>query len=180
MILEQNDCLLLIIDVQEKLVGALKKDLVVNKTATLAKAAKILGIPVVVTEQYPKGLGNTVTQVANELPEGTKFIEKTDFSAFATEGFKELLDGYGKEQVIVCGIETHVCVHQTVNDLMDEGYAVFVPKDACASREKEEFKAGIDSMRDHGAIISTVEISLFELLKSAKHPSFKEVQALIK
>lgn len=179
-ILNKENSLLLIIDVQERLVSALDKDVVVKRTAILTQAAKILGIPTIVTEQYPKGLGSTVQQIKQNLSETAKIFEKTAFSALREEGFSELLKSYNKKQIIICGIETHVCVHQTVADLITEGYEVSVVKDACASRNKYEFKQGIELMQQNGAKISCLEIVLFEWLKDSKNPNFKEIQALIK
>lgn len=178
--LDKDTSLLLIIDVQDRLISALDKDVVVNKTAILAKAAKILNIPVIATEQYPKGLGTTVFSVKNNLAENTPIIEKTAFSAVKADGFLEILKSFEKKQIVICGIETHVCVHQTAADLIKEGFDVYVAKDACASRTKYEFKAGIERMQANGAKISCVEIILFEWLRNAKDPNFKEVQALIK
>lgn len=178
--LNSENCLLLIIDVQEKLVSMLDKNIVTERVFALARAAKALQIPVLVTEQYPKGLGNTILEVKQNFSPDTKVFEKTSFSALREEGFSELLKSYNKKQVVVCGIETHICVHQTVADLISEGYEVFVVKDACASRRKYEFKQGIDIMQSNGARISCLEIVLFEWLKDAKNPCFKEIQALIK
>lgn len=178
--LDRKESLLLIIDVQERLVNALDKDVVANRTATIAKAAKIMEIPVIVTEQYPKGLGLTIPQIKMCLPEDAQIFEKMAFSAMKEKGFPELLKSFNKKQIVICGIETHVCVHQTVSDLLEEGYEVYVVKDACASRNKYEFKQGIDLMQQNGAKISCLEIVLFEWLKSAKNPYFKEVQALVK
>lgn len=178
--LDRKESLLLIVDVQERLVNALDKDVVANRTATIAKAAKILEIPVIVTEQYPKGLGSTIPQVKMCLPEDAQIFEKTAFSAMKEKGFFELLKSFNKKQIVICGIETHVCVHQTVADLIEEGYKVYVVKDACASRSKYEFKQGIDIMQQNGAKISCLEIVIFEWLRSAKNPYFKEIQILIK
>lgn len=178
--LSQENSLLLIIDVQDKLVAALDKDVVVTKAVKVAKAANILGIPTIVTEQYPKGLGNTVSQLKEVLAPNTEFIEKTAFNALLEDGLKEKIANYGKKQIVILGIETHICVHQTAAALIEEGYDVYVIKDACASRTKYEFKQGIEAMAANGAKISCVEIALFEWLKGAKHPNFKEVQALIK
>lgn len=179
-ILNIENSLLLIIDVQEKLVNTLDKDIIVKRTASLTNAAKILGIPILVTEQYPKGLGSTVSQVKQNLSENTKIFEKTSFSALKEPGFTEILKTYNKKQIVICGIETHICVHQTASDLIAEGYEVYIVKDACASRNKYEFKQGIERMQENGANISCLEIVLFEWLKNAKHPNFKEIQALIK
>lgn len=179
-ILNTDDSLLLIIDVQERLVSALDKDIVVKRTAILTQAAKILDIPTIITEQYPKGLGSTVEQIKMNTSKSTVFFEKTAFSALNEDGFLEKLKSFKKSQIIICGIETHVCVHQTVADLINEGFDVYVVKDACASRNKYEFKQGIDIMQQNGAQITCLEIVLFEWLKNAKHPKFKEIQALIK
>lgn len=179
-ILNKDDTILLVVDVQERLVKALDKDIVVKKASILAQAAKILGIPVMVTEQYPNGLGHTVPQVSQHLPQDTPMFEKTAFSAFRAEGFANALKATGRKQLVVCGIETHVCVHQSVADLLENGFEVYVAKDACASRAKYEFKQGIERMQANGAKISCVEIILFEWLQDAKTPNFKEIQALIK
>lgn len=178
--LSAENSLLLIIDIQERLVAALDKDIVVSKAVKVASAAKALGIPTIVTEQYPKGLGNTVPQLKEVLSENTEFVEKTSFNALLEEGMEERIKSYGKKQIVLFGIETHICVHQTAAALIEAGYEVYIIKDACASRSKYEFKQGIDIMQQNGAKISCVEIALFEWLKGAKNPKFKEVQALIK
>lgn len=178
--LSAENSLVLIIDIQERLVSALDKDIVVSKAVKVAKAAKILDIPVLVTEQYPKGLGNTVPQLKSALSENTKIVEKTSFNALLEDGTAEKIASYGRKQIVLFGIETHICVHQTAAALIEAGYEVYVIKDACASRNKYEFKQGIDIMQQNGAKISCVEIALFEWLKGAKNPKFKEVQALIK
>lgn len=178
--LNRKECLLIVVDVQEKLVSALDKDVVVKRAGVLTQAAKILEIPTIVTEQYPKGLGSTVPFVKDKLIDSVKIIEKTAFSAVKEKGFMEVLKSYGKKQIVLCGIETHVCVHQTCADLITEGFDVYVVKDACASRSKYEFKQGIERMQENGAKISCVEIVLFEWLRSSQNPYFKEIQALIK
>lgn len=178
--LKREDCLLLIVDIQEKLVRMLDKDVVVNKAAILTKAAKILEIPIIATEQYPQGLGQIVDVVKENFPPNTPIIEKTTFSALKAEGFLQKLRSFDKKQILICGIETHVCVHQTAADLIKEGFKVFVIKDACASRNKYEFKQGIECMKENGAKIYCVEIALFELLADAKDPHFREIQALVK
>lgn len=178
--LDKDSSVLVVIDVQERLVAMLEKDEVVKKTAILCEAAKILGVPVIVTEQYPKGLGETVQKVKDALPEDAQFTEKTAFSAFQEPAFAEKLKNLHKKQVVICGIEAHVCVHQSASDLVAQGYDVYVAKDASASREKYEFKQGIERMKDNGTKISCVEIILFEWLKTSKNEHFKQVQALIK
>lgn len=178
--LDSQECLVLVVDVQERLVNMLYKNKVVGKTSKLVRAAKLLNVPIIATEQYPTGLGATVEDVKQYFYHDTPIIAKTAFSAIRESGFMDVLKSFGKKQIVVCGIETHVCVHQSVADLIAEGFEVYVAKDACASREKHEFEQGIDCMRSNGAKISCVEIILFEWLKDAKNPCFKEVQSLIK
>ena len=176
-----QDSLVLIIDIQTKLLNSVfnKQDLL-KKATILANSATILDIPTIVTEQYPKGLGETIPELKNALPTNTKYYEKTSFSALDQEEILDSIKQTKKSQIIICGIETHICVNQTVSALKDAGYNVFVVKDACGSREECEHIAGLERMKDHGAKITTTEITLFEWLKSAKHPKFKEIQALIK
>ena len=179
--LNLEDSLVLIIDVQEKLLNAVfNKEQVEKKSAIIAEAAKILGIPVVVTEQYPKGLGNTIPAVKDALAEDTEIFEKTAFSALNNEEILGAIKKHNKKQILIFGIETHICVSQTTAALRELGYEVSVIKDACGSRAEEEYLAGLERMKDNGAYIITTEIALFEWLKGAKHPNFKAVQALIK
>ncbi len=176
-LINADNCALVAIDFQERLVGMLQKDTCALNMGKLLTAAKIMNIPTIVTEQYPKGLGNTIATLDIT---GATVLEKTAFSAMQGEDFRTALAETGKKQVIIGGIETHICVHQTVSELIDAGYEVYVIKDACASRNKYEFEQGIEAMRANGAKITCLEIVLFELLRTSKHPNFKEVQALIK
>lgn len=178
--LSSENTLVLVIDIQEKLVAALHKNTIVENAVKIASAAKLLDIPLLLTEQYPKGLGNTVLPLKNVLPEGSNVVEKTYFNALLEDGMLDKIKSYGKKQIVILGIETHICVYQTALALVDAGFVVYVIKDACASRDKYEFKAGIEAMKQHGVKVTCVEIALFEWLKGAKHPKFKEVQALIK
>jgi len=179
-LLDRENTLLLIIDVQERLVASLDKDIIVTRVEKLLGAANSLDIPVLISEQYPNGLGHTVPQLAAKIKEGTPIVEKCSFSLLREEGMLDKIKSFGKKQIVICGIETHICVHQTAAELIDAGFDVVVAKDACASRSKYEFKQGIEAMQANGAKISCVEIILFEWLRTAKHPKFKEVQALIK
>lgn len=168
----------LFIDFQEKLVNMLVKNKCARKAEILARTAKILGIKTVLTEQYPQGLGSTIAQVKYSVSDNAKFFEKTSFNALCADGVTEAVGDV--KNVFVFGIETHICVYQSAIALLEKGYNVFVVKDACASRETDEFKAGINLMEKEGAKIITTEMVIFEMLKSSKHPNFKEVQALIK
>lgn len=180
-ILNIEDSIVMIIDVQEKLLNAVfNKTSLEKKATTIANSAKILGIPVIVTEQYPKGLGATVESLKEALPENTQYFEKTAFSALENNDVLEALKNSGKKQVVIFGIETHICVSQTTNALIQEGFEVSVIRDACGSRSELEYSAGLGRMKDNGAHVLTTEIALFEWLKGAKHPNFKEVQTLIK
>lgn len=178
--LSAENSLVLIIDIQDRLVAALDKDVIVANAVKVASAAKLLSIPVLLTEQYPKGLGHTVPQLQQALPENSEVVEKTFFNALLEDGMLDKIKSYGKKQIVIFGIETHICVHQTASALVEAGFEVYVIKDACASRSKYEFKQGIDAMQANGVKVSCVEIALFEWLKGAKNPKFKEVQALIK
>lgn len=182
--LNTQTCALIIIDIQDKLVKAADRgeETAVN-AEKLAKAAKILNLSTVITEQYPKGLGSTAAGIKENLQENTFIAEKTAFSALLEDNIFEKIQemkSAGVKQIIICGIETHICVLQTVQALRKEGFEVYVVRNASSSRSIDEHNAGLELMKQHGAYITTVEIVLFELLKTAKHPDFKAVQALIK
>jgi len=179
--LDIEKSLLVIIDEQERLVQASKYgEDAASGAAKLAKAAAILNIPTIVTEQYPKGLGATVPMVKEVLSPDSSILEKASFSALLVPEFAQKVKSSGKKQVVICGIETHICVLQTAAELINEGFEVYVVKDACASRNKNEYKTGLELLKQYGAKISCVEITLFEWLRTSKHPNFKEVQSLIK
>ena len=179
-LINENDSLLLIIDVQEKLLNAVfNKDIVLKNSAIVAKTASILGIPTIITEQYPKGLGSTINEIQSVIEKTCSVHEKTSFSALKEEEINKALPK-NKKQIVIFGIETHICVNQTIADLIEAGYEVFVVSDACGSRAESEYRAGLNRIKEHGAHIVTTEILLFEWLKSAKHPNFKEIQNLIK
>jgi nicotinamidase-related amidase len=180
-ILNKQDCLLLIIDVQEKLTNAVfNKSTLLNKAEIISKTASILDIPVIITEQYPKGLGYTISSVKSAFNNKCKIFEKITFSALDNSLISESIEKLNKKQVILFGIETHICVNQTANALIQNGYDVTVIADACGSRDEIEHKFGLERIKEHGAHIITTETVVFEWLKSAKHPQFKEIQALIK
>lgn len=181
--LKTMDSLVLIIDIQEKLMNALNhgiKEQMLAKAPKLVQAAKILGVNILVTEQYPKGLGSTIEEIKRELPANVIPTEKTSFNALMEAGYTEKIRSLGKKQVIICGIESHICVYQTAAKLLEEGYEVFVLKDLSASRNKVEFECAMDLLEQLGAKITCLEIVLFEWLRTAKNPHFKEIQALIK
>ena len=163
---------LVVVDVQEAFRQYASFERVAAASAQLLQGARILEVPAIVSEQYPKGLGHTAPEVGLE---GEKPLEKTVFSAVRAEDF----DLRGRDQAIVCGIETHVCVSQTVHDLLDRGVEVHVPADAVGSRHAIDYERGLERMERAGAVVSTVEAALFELLERAGTPEFKAVQKLI-
>lgn len=175
--LDRDRAALVVIDVQEAFRKAVPDfDSVASATAKLVEGAKEMGIPVVVTEQYPKGLGETVPEVAEHLPEGTEPVDKVCFSAAEADGF----DLGGRDQALVCGIETHVCVNQSTLDLLERGVETHVAEDAVGSRTAENKRLGLHRMERAGAVVTSVETALFELLRGSDAPEFKKVQALVK
>ena len=174
--LDRERTALVVVDIQEAFRKAVPSfDAVAESAATLVQGAEAMGIPIVVTEQYPKGLGHTVPEVAEHLPAGLKPLEKVRFSAAEAEGF----DLDGRDQALVCGIETHVCVNQTVLDLLDRGVEVEVVGDAVGSRTEENRELGLHKVEDAGAVLTSVETALFELLGGSDAAEFKQVQALV-
>lgn len=180
MILDSNNSVMLIIDIQEKLLNAsFNKEQILKKSVILAKTAKILNLPLFITEQYPRGLGETINEIKAENTDG-KYFEKVDFNALTDENLLNTLKQLNKKQIILFGIETHICVHQTANALIENGFDVIIARDACGSRKEEEYSFALEQMKSYGVNIKSTEMILFELIKSAKHPNFKELQALIK
>ena len=174
--LDADRTALVVIDVQEGFRKAVPEfDRIARATATLIEGAEAIGIPVLITEQYPRGLGDTVPEVAEHLPDGARPLEKVVFSAAEAEGF----DLAGRDQALVCGIETHVCVNQTALDLLADGIDVQVAEDAVGSRTDDNKRVGLHKMERAGAEITSVETALFELLGRAGTDEFKRVQRLI-
>jgi nicotinamidase-related amidase len=171
-LLARDRVALLVVDVQEAFRPYESFAGVAESAAKLLRGARILEVPRLVSEQYPKGLGHTAAEVGLE---GERTIEKSVFSFARAEGF----DLSGRDQAIVCGIETHVCVSQTVHDLLEKGVEVHVPADAVGSRHALDYERGLERLERAGAVISTVESALFELLERAGTPEFKAVQKLI-
>jgi nicotinamidase-related amidase len=175
--LDPDRTTLVVIDVQEAFRKALPSfDAVAARAAVLVRGADAIGVPIVVTEQYPKGLGATVPEIADSLPTGVQALEKVKFSAAGAEGF----DLDDRDQALVCGIEAHVCVAQTALDLIAQGSEVHVAADAVGSRTDADRDTGLARLERAGAEVTTVEMALFELLGSADAPAFKEVQGIVK
>ena len=174
MILERSRTALVVVDVQEAFRKAVPDfEDIARKTATLVEGARVLGVPAIVTEQYPKGLGSTVEEVGLN---GEPVVEKTVFDATQADGFS--LDG--RDQVVVCGIEAHVCVHQTVEALRAQGVEVHVCTDAVASRDPRNKAVALERAERAGAVPTTTEMALLELCGRSGTDEFKQIQRLIK
>ena len=150
------------------------------RVARVAHAAQLLGVPVFVTEQYPKGLGRTAAEIRAVLPAELEVIEKTAFSSCGAGAFVAALERAGARHVLVCGIEAHVCVNQTAHDLLAGGYKVHLLTDCISSRAEHNRQVGLSKMRQSGALPSSTELALFELMRDARHEQFKAIQKLIK
>jgi nicotinamidase-related amidase len=171
---------LAVIDIQERLLPAIfEGERVVRNTVRLIKGARVLGIPILVTEQYKKGLGATTAAVAAEIAD-LPLMEKTAFSACGAAGFEMALKAKRISDVILCGIEAHVCVSQTCLDLLDKGFRVFVVVDAMSSRTTDNHFIAVERMRDAGGIVASTEMVLFELLEKAGTEEFKQILTLVK
>ena len=175
-----QDTVLLIIDVQGKLAQIVyESEAVERNISKLIRAAKILGVPVLYTEQYPKGLGHTV-EALQELLSEEKPLEKIAFSCCAEESFMEKLRGLNRNNVLVTGMETHVCVYQTANELIEYGYSVHLIADAVTSRTREDREIGIRCIEKAGAWLKSTEMVIFELLRIAQGEEFKAISKIIK
>ncbi len=178
--LTQENSALLLIDVQEKLIRAMyEKEILQDNVVRLVKGAQILGIPILWSEQNPKGLGETVPEVKDLLTD-FKPVAKFSFSCCGELDFVRQLEASGKKTALVCGMESHVCVYQTVADLLKSGYEVEVVADAVSSRTLENKQIGLEKSRLMGAQITSVETALFELMRTAGHQKFKEIQKIVK
>lgn len=181
--LDPGHSALAIIDIQERLVGAMpdgERERCVKNAAILAEAAGLLGVPVLVSEQYPKGLGHTVEPIRAKLPEGAQVIEKVEFDACACGDFLTALDGLGRSQVIVAGMEAHICVFQTARGLATRGKTVHVAYDATCSRLVEHREAAKELWTRAGAVPSITETILFDWLGQAGGDAFKTISKLIR
>ena len=171
-LLSRDQAALVVVDVQEGFRSYDCFEPVAAACAKLLEGARIMKVPALVSEQYPRGLGGTAPEVGLQ---GERTIEKNVFSAARADGF----DLAGRRQVLVCGIEAHVCVSQTVHDLLADGFQVHVIADAVGSRHEQDRERALQRMQSAGAAVSTVEAALFELLERAGTPEFKPVQGLI-
>ncbi|MBM4103298.1 MAG: hydrolase [Planctomycetes bacterium] len=178
--LDAKKCCLVLIDVQEKLLRVMQNpDGLVKHCGILIQIAKALNIPILWCQQYPKALGLTAGPLT-ELLNGLSPMDKLSFSCGGAPGFAERLEALNTEAAVLCGIESHVCVFQTAMDILHQGLKVHVIADAVGSRTEENRQIGLSRMAAAGAVISSTEMFLFELLRTAEHPKFKELAALIR
>ncbi|MDQ3745182.1 MAG: hydrolase [Acidobacteriota bacterium] len=179
--LDLGQTALAVIDVQESFRQPIQDfSEVAARIALVTHAMQMLGVPVVVTEQYPKGLGHTATEIRAVLPEGFAPVEKTAFSSCGAGEFVARLEAACARQVLLCGVEAHVCVNQTAHDLLARGYQVHILTDCVSSRAEQDKRVGLDKMMRSGALPSSTEMALFELMRDARHEQFKAIQKLIK
>jgi nicotinamidase-related amidase len=178
--IDKENTVLLIVDIQDKLAAVMKeKDRVVKNNLHLVELAKMIGMPVMVTEQYPRGLGTTVPEIREALP-FYRPVEKMTFDCCGQPAFLEELREHNKSNVVLTGMETHICVLQTCIGLLRGGINVHVVQDAICSRTKDTWKIGIEFMREAGAVVTCTETVLFQLLKVAGTEEFKAISKRIK
>jgi nicotinamidase-related amidase len=180
-VLKSDDAVVVVVDLQEAFRAPIFEfDEIVARTATVVRAAKLLNLPVLVTEQYPKALGATVSEIKSALPDGVAIVHKTAFSCCGASVFMEQLERLRRKQVILCGIETHVCMSQTAHDLLARGYQVHVLEDSASSRTPQNREIGLAKMRRSGALPSSSEMALFELMADSKHEHFRAISKMVK
>lgn len=182
-ILEAGLAALVIIDVQEKMTAAIRDERepgFLRQIRRLIEAARILEVPILLTEQYPKGLGRTVPEIVRSLPDGLRPLEKTACSCWRDEGFRAALQRTDREHVILAGLEAHVCIQQTALDLLRVDYVPFVAADAVASRRPYDRDTALERLRQAGVVVSTTESLIFELVERCDHPRFKEIVQIVK
>lgn len=179
-LLTRDDTAFVMIDFQERLMPAISNnDRLESQTVKLVKGMKVLGIPIVVTQQYTKGIGETIPSIAEALGD-FQHIEKNSFSCMANEEFAARIKELNKKNIVVCGIEAHICVQQTVLQLMEQGYNVYLVADCVSSRSEEDKLWSITRMGEAGAVITTYESVLYELLRDSKADGFKAISAIVK
>ena len=177
---KKEDTILVVIDMQEKLMPAMyNREKTEEQNVRLAKGMKVLGVPVIVTTQYAKGLGKTIDSM-EEVLEGCPILDKFTFSAYRNEEFRKTLEASGRKTVVITGVESHVCVQQTAMDLIEAGYKVAIAMDCVSSRSEESLKTAAWTLSSAGALLTCAESILFELLESAKAPEFKQISAIVK
>lgn len=180
-ILDRNKTALVIVDLQEAFRSVISDfPMIASRASTAVRGFQILNLPIFITEQYPKGLGRTAEEVLINIPADFEVFEKTTFSSCGSNEFNEKIKERNISQVLLCGLETHICVNQTAHSLLNRGIEVHLLTDAVGSRFTADKETALEKMQINGVMPSTVEMALFELLRDAKHEQFKEIQNLIK
>ena len=179
-VLRVEDCVLVVTDIQEAFVGHIDEmERVIERSAVMIEAARLLGLAVVVTEQYPKGLGRTVEGLQEVLGE-QDYLEKVTFNALGEPTIRAALESGGWKQAVLVGIETHICVAQTARGLLAAGYEVQVAADAVSSRRVVDREVGLARLRQAGVVVTTTEATIMEMTVSSKHERFREISRVIK
>lgn len=180
-VLDRSQSVLIVIDVQESYRGkTVEETLWLRGVQKLIEAAKVMGIPILATEQYPKGLGHFMPEVSSLFPAGQEVVEKRSMSCLGAEAFVDRLNALQRKQAVVCGIEAHACVNQTVHDLLDRDYSVHLPFDAISARFEQDRRLAWEKMIGSGAVPATLEMICLEWVRTADAPEFKAIQKIIK
>lgn len=181
--LSERDTFLLVLDVQERLAPAMLPERggpLMENLRRLGEARKVVDLPVVVTEQYPKGLGPTVEPIRDAF-EGVTAVDKVEFSAWQGEKTRQAIEALaGRRCAVIAGMETHICVYQTAHDLLEAGFQVHVLADAVTSRTEQNYQIGLDLIREAGGIVTSTEVVLFDLLRRAGTDAFKTISKLVR
>lgn len=180
-LLDTERTALVVIDLQQKLLPAIAgHEGVLANCLLLLRLARVLGLPVVLTTQYSKGLGETVAPIMEELPPDVRPLDKTSFGCFGDEGFRRRVKEIGRQQLLVCGIESHICVTQTVLGALEAGHEVHVAQDAVGSRSEANARVGLHRMERAGALLSSAEMGIYELLRRSDSDTFKRMLPYLK
>lgn len=178
--LSRGDTVLVVVDVQEKFrLVVFEFGRVVKNVRKLVEGFRLLNIPVVVTEQYPRGLGETVAEVKKSLGE-FKPLEKVSFSCFGDEKFVKELKKHGKKSLVLSGIESHVCILKTALDAVSRGFKVHIPVDSISSIKESDYRIAVERLRQAGVFLASSEMILFQLLDNSKQPEFKKLSEMVK
>jgi len=178
-----TESVLAIIDIQDRLLAVMPadaRDEMLRNSRLLIQSAAVLDIPVLVTEQYPRGLGLTAASVAEVLPPGAPRIEKTRFSCAGLAAFGEALTGSARSQIVLAGMEAHVCVLQSALDLRAAGREIWVAEDACCSRNPDNRRNAMERMSAAGVVVASTESVIFEWLRDSRHEQFKAISGLLR
>jgi len=179
-LLTEENTGIIIIDIQEKLMPAMNRGkFTINSISNLIKLAELYNMPVILTEHYPKGLGKTLPEI-RELLKVYDPIEKTHFNCCAVDEFNERLESYKLKNIILTGVESHICVYQTCFSLMQKGYNVQLPRDSVDSRTDENMNVGFELMREQGALVTSSEAIIYQILRKAATPEFKKMLKAVK